>query len=415
MAKNSSSRRTRLAEDEGVLMLWDPITLDVLPKNRAFVDLARKASTLRPDIVKNWERLAQRLLGAGEYEEAITVLAKAASRFPTELRLHLMLADAYYQAQLFNLAHEVLDRVAAAPIDDRETTIYRLELLMMTKDVQDAGQVATETLALDPTNIAALRVLGKASRKNGNPEIMIPICQAALKREPGHNQARYELAFALTILGRSQEAQRLIDVDRFITVTEIVTPQGYANAETFEAALAREITDNPTLRPDPLDRATRGGLQTMDGLPHAGERAVRDVIDEIRLAVNAFEANLPEGLDHPFIKARPKRAWLDAWAIVYPGHGRQVAHIHASGWLSGVYYVSAPKTPCDDVRNGCLVLGAMEMEGLSIVPPWGTREISPVPGRLVLFPSYVPHATIPTGSTDKRICIAFNVNPIRCR
>src|SRR5262245_20705498 len=139
-------------------MLWEPRAWDVVPKNRAiFVELARKATTLRPNIAKNWERLAQRLLGAGEYEEAIAILAEAASKFPTEPRLHLMLADADYHTRQLNLAHEVLNRVTAVPIDDRETTIYRLELLMMTKAVQDAGQVATDTLALDPTNIAALR------------------------------------------------------------------------------------------------------------------------------------------------------------------------------------------------------------------------------------------------------------------
>src|SRR6476646_10216143 len=94
----------------------------------------------------------------------------------------------------------------------------------------------------------------------------------------------------------------------------------------------------------------------------------------------------------------------------FPGDGRQAAHIHPYGWLSGVYYVSVPKTSSEDLRNGCLVLGAME-EGLNVDPPWGIRYISPAPGLLVLFPSYVPHATIPTRSPDRRICIAFDVGP----
>ena len=126
-------------------MLWDPVALDVLPKNRAiFVELARKATSLRPDIAKNWERLAQRLLGAGDYEQAITVLVEASSRFPTEPMLHLMLVDAYYQARRLNLARQALNRVTAGPIGDRETAIYHLELLMMTKAVQDVGQVAID-------------------------------------------------------------------------------------------------------------------------------------------------------------------------------------------------------------------------------------------------------------------------------
>jgi uncharacterized protein (TIGR02466 family) len=394
-------------------MIWDLTSLDQHKYQPIFMDLARKAAALRPDIVKNWEGLAWRLLGAGEYEEAIEALTKAVSKFPTEPRLHLMLADTYYQARQFDLAHKILHRISEVSINDRETIIYRLELLMTTKAVKDLGQVAINTLAVDPTNMTALRILASETRKNGNHEIMIPICQTALQHEPGHTQAHYELAHAFMSVGRSEEAQELIDINRFVTVTELGTPPSYANAEVFESALASEIIHNPTLKPDPFGRATRAGFQTMGGLPHAGESVIGDVINLIRSAVDAFEAKLPETLDHPFIKRRPKGAHLNAWAVVYSGEGHQVAHIHGTGWLSGVYYVSVPKQSCSDPRNGCLVLGAMEIEGLNLAPPWGMRDIHPCSGRLVLFPSYVPHATIPTGSPNKRICIAFDVKPSR--
>jgi len=395
-------------------MLWDPITRDV-PKNAQIVmDLARKAIALRPGIAKNWERLASHLLGIGEYEGAIAVLAEAVCTFRTEPRLHLMLADAYCRAQRLDLAHEIFRQSPAVPTEDRGLSIYRLKvllkLLVAMEAVKDAAHVATETLALDPTNTNALRVLGEFSRKNGNPEIMLPICQGALKHEPGHTQAYYELALAYAILGRPEEARGLIDVDRFISVAEVATPQGYADAETFEAALASEIGSDPTLKPDPPSKATIGGFQTMDFLPHGRQRAISDLLAQIQLAVTRFATSLTEGLDHPFIKRRPERARLNAWAVVYPGDGRQAAHIHRYGWLSGVYYVSTPKTSCEDLRKGCLVLGAME-EGLNVDPPWGIREISPTAGRLVLFPSYVPHATIPTRSPDRRICIGFDVGP----
>src|SRR5262249_62083733 len=99
-------------------------------------------------------------------------------------------------------------------------------------------------------------------------------------------------------------------------------PDGYQKAEAFEAALASEIANNRTLRPDPVGKATKGGLQTMNGLPHVGERAIGVLLDLIRLAVDAFEANLADGPGHPFVERRPKRARLDAWAVLYPGDGR---------------------------------------------------------------------------------------------
>ena len=58
-------------------MIWDLMPW-YGPKYRPIlIDLDRKATALRPDIVKNWERLALRLLGTGEYEEAIAVLSRS--------------------------------------------------------------------------------------------------------------------------------------------------------------------------------------------------------------------------------------------------------------------------------------------------------------------------------------------------
>ena len=45
-------------------------------------------------------------------------------------------------------------------------------------------------------------------------------------------------------------------------------------------------------------------------------------------------------------------------------------------------------------------------------PPWGTLQIEPVPGRLVLFPSCVPHATEASGVDGARISVAFDVLPV---
>ena len=84
-------------------------------------------------------------------------------------------------------------------------------------------------------------------------------------------------------------------------------------------------------------------------------------------------------------------------------------NIHPDGWLSGVYYVSVPENAHENGRSGCLVLGCLEIKGLDVPPPWGIRDIRPIPGRLVLFPSYIPHATVATNLDDVRISVAFDV------
>jgi hypothetical protein len=324
-----------------------------------------------------------------------------------ERRLHLMLPnDSNKLPVVLDLARKAT--VLSPNVAKNWETLACL--LLRTGKVEETIVAAAKVLALDPTSKDALKILGFASRQSGNPEIMIPACQTALQHEPEHTRARYELAVAFAMLGHSTDARRLIDLDQFVTVTDLGTPEGYENADVFEAALVSEIARNPTLEHDPIGKATRCGLQT-GSLPHPGDRAIMVILERIRCAVDVFEANLIKGLDHPFVERRPQRARLDAWAVVYSDNGRQDSHIHSSGWLSGVYYVSAHSS--DNMRCGCLVLGSLESDETKLDPPWGTRDIRPVRGRLVLFPSYVPHATIPTQSTQTRICIAFDVVPIQ--
>ena len=388
-------------------MIWE--TTDPT-KLAALVALTRGATALRPDIARNWESLARLLLQTDQEEAAIAVLTEATSRLPNQPRLQLMLADAYRRIGRSDLLCEVLDRTANDPIDDRQAS-FGVKLWMRSDAADGPARLATEALALDPTNPEAIASLGGAARRQGRPEAMLDICAAALERDPAHTLARYELAIAHAMLGRAEDARRLIDLDRFIRVVEAPTPRGFGNAAAFEAALVGEIDLNPTLRPDRAGKATKGGSQS-GALPQAGDRAISALLEGVRAAVDAFESSLPKDSAHPFVKRRPKQARLRAWAVVVRGGGRQVSHIHPDGWLSGVYYVSVPSPDRDDPRRGCLVLGSLEGKGLGVDPPWGTRDIQPAPGRLVLFPSYVPHATLPTQSGDARTCISFDVTPV---
>jgi hypothetical protein len=75
-----------------------------------------------------------------------------------------------------------------------------------------------------------------------------------------------------------------------------------------------------------------------------------------------------------------------------------------------VFYVSAPKLSGQSAYQGALKVGVLD-DTFGSSAPWGIREIEPVPGRLVLFPSYTPHATEPSGIQGARICVAFDIVP----
>ncbi|HWC63258.1 MAG TPA: putative 2OG-Fe(II) oxygenase [Rhizomicrobium sp.] len=84
-------------------------------------------------------------------------------------------------------------------------------------------------------------------------------------------------------------------------------------------------------------------------------------------------------------------------------------HIHPEGWISSCYYVAVPEAvKNDETKEGWIKFGEPSVEaGLGF-----RRAIQPQPGRLVLFPSYMWHGTIPFHDKAVRTTIAFDAVPV---
>jgi uncharacterized protein (TIGR02466 family) len=99
---------------------------------------------------------------------------------------------------------------------------------------------------------------------------------------------------------------------------------------------------------------------------------------------------------------------FSGWGVVLRAGGKQIRHTHPEAEISGVLYLKIPTMFGSDVANneGSLWFSPNpcfqnQVEGLTV---------NPQPGMLVLFPSFLPHETIPFVSEEDRICIAFNVS-----
>jgi hypothetical protein len=80
------------------------------------------------------------------------------------------------------------------------------------------------------------------------------------------------------------------------------------------------------------------------------------------------------------------------------------------GWISSCYYVAVPDAVKDEAaQQGWIKFGEPSLEVALKTPI--RRTIQPAPGRLVLFPSYMWHGTIPFHDAVARTTIAFDVVP----
>jgi hypothetical protein len=91
--------------------------------------------------------------------------------------------------------------------------------------------------------------------------------------------------------------------------------------------------------------------------------------------------------------------------------GFHVNHLHPQGWISSCYYVTVPEVAKDQsAKQGWIKFGEPELD-VALQNPI-RRAVHPVPGRLVLFPSYMWHGTIPFQDAALRTTIAFDAVPL---
>lgn len=321
-------------------------------------------------------------------------------RFPGFEPLHEELA------QVLRQLGDVETALACAARSKAEwAPTFAFKLLIRHGRRAEAEQFVDAVAAARPTDPDLLEWRVRQRRKD--PEKLLELCEDVLRHDPAASHGLYYKTIALAQLGRRAEAAALMAPDLFLQIAPLATPEDFGTPADFRETLRGEILANPTLHPDPAGHATRSGLRTGQ-FPRVGDRAAACLTGAIRHAVALYAERLSG--DHPFVKGRPARARFTPWALVFRGGGHQAPHYHPGCWLTGVYYVSAVRDAGagGDDHPGKIRIGLLP-DWAGVEPPWPIVEVQPVPGTLLLFPSFVSHETVPPGAGAERISVAFDV------
>ena len=97
------------------------------------------------------------------------------------------------------------------------------------------------------------------------------------------------------------------------------------------------------------------------------------------------------------------------WSVQLAPGGYHAPHVHPEGWLSSACYIDLPPAVDAGGHEGWIGFGAPPFA--CIVPTPSEHFEKPEPGKLVLFPSYMWHGTVPFGGAKPRLTIAFDLVP----
>jgi tetratricopeptide (TPR) repeat protein len=235
------------------------------------------------------------------------------------------------------------------------------------------------------------------------------LAQSAVTRQP-HSQAALSVLDLCYRVNQDGRADRFNDFENFVRVFDLEPPQGYNDMAQFSADLGAHVDAMHVGSRALFSQTLRGGTRGFEeffGYSHELRAGLRQRVQQ---ALGDYIGAMAEATDHPFLGRRAKNySFAGSWSSRMAAGGFHLNHIH-SAWISSVYYVAVPEAVGDwHAKEGWLKFGEPPSDvGLKDAI---RRTVQPKPGRLVLFPSYMWHGTIPYRAPGARTTIAFDVVP----
>jgi tetratricopeptide (TPR) repeat protein len=250
----------------------------------------------------------------------------------------------------------------------------------------------------------------QAALLGGDAAKAVALCERAVAIDP-HDQVALSTMGTAWRLMEDERDEQLNGYDRLIQSFELEAPDGFSSMEDFNAELNAWLDSVHPKTREYLNQSLRGGTQTPDQIFGRGHDLVEKIRTRIDQAVARYITGLKEDDSHPFLARRARDfSYSGSWSSRLRDCGFHVNHIHPQGWISSCYYVAVPKA-VEDVaeRQGWIKFGEPAFK-VTLKDPI-RRAIQPRPGRLVLFPSYMWHGTVPFRDAQARTTIAFDVVP----
>jgi len=262
----------------------------------------------------------------------------------------------------------------------------------------------------EPGAIHHRQELGVALLKHGQPREAVTTLEQALSLAPREQITLGYLALALREMGDSRY-DTLVQHDRFVRTFEIASPAAFSDVAAFNRMLAEELELLHTRRAAPLNQTLLNGTQTPGSLFAHHSKALDLIRRQIDDAVADYIAGLPDDQSHPFLSRKAHDFGLSgSWSCRLHSSGYHSNHLHNEGWISSAYYVALP----DEVADAASGQGALKFGESKFALGEHDRPeqiVRPAVGKLVLFPSYFWHGTVPFTSDNARLTIAFDVVP----
>ncbi len=403
-----------------------------------------------------WQAKIARSLGLsldlqGRPEEAIDAWRHAVALDPSNEEAHRELNALLYRmgrGDVFLSSYEeALGRLPLSHTAARGALLLqKADFLVHAERFEEARDCFAQVAAISPGSAGPQNGLAVAYAGLGQLDAAMAAYEKSLRLQPGDRATKIRLACILLQAGETKRAltlteevmpamkldqtalavhelalranqdpraERLADYEQHIQIFDLDPPQGFSSMAEFNAALNAHLDTMHTDLREHVDQTLRHGTQTAPSLLNSRNALLAALRQRIEDAVAAYIARMAGADDSHPLTARRRNgfAFAGSWSSRLQTQGFHANHIHPEGWISSCYYVAVPDVTLDQsAKQGWIKFGEPSFK--TAMSGAVRRAVQPVPGRLILFPSYIWHGTIPFRAASARTTIAFDVTPV---
>ena len=315
----------------------------------------------------------------------------------------------------YDAALDLITRAEVKFGEITDTQCVRAKVLIEAERGAEAFDYANKALQSRPGDLAIMAQYTRGALMSGQAALALEAAKAAQRMQRKNQFWVAAEATALRALGREEAYTRLYNYD-FVKAYDLTPPPEYDTLAEFLEKLKAALMTRHNHKAYPLGQSLRGGTQTSTDLRFARDRVIQDFFQALAAPINSYIAAMPEDKTHPLFGRRRKAFRLTgAWSVHLKGEGFHVNHVHPEGWISSAFYVDVPKDIAKRKdKAGWIAFGKppFTVPGPNGKSLGAAHMVAPAAGRLVLFPSYMWHGTVPLPEGDvSRLTLPFDAVP----
>jgi len=345
----------------------------------------------------------------GDVAAADAVLDTAFHAGAPPAPLLLAKATLYDAAGAPERAAGLLEAASRKLPDDAFIAMAATEFALRLERVDEAERYVGLAEAIDPGSRSVLQYAAIVDLAKARPDAALAKLRQALADHP-QDQSLWGWAATAARAAGDPLYEELCDYDAVVAAYDIATPDGWPTLGAYLAELAKELKDIHLYQQHPTNQSLRHGSQSMHLLSGAKAPAIRAFFKAIDAPIREHMAKLGEGTDPLRRRNTFDYRIQGAWSVRLKPGGFHRDHFHPEGWLSSAFYVETPDAALESAdRQGWIRFGQPPFITDPPLPP--AHFVRPKPGRLVLFPSYLWHGTVPFTTDEARMTMAFDAVP----